>query len=156
MATWWFDLRDAARGLRRDWMYAATVTLTLALTIGATTAIFSIVDGVLLKPLAFRESRRLVGLAEIWRELADRIPSMPMNERHFEYWQQHAKSFESLAQYRPWTTANLTGAGEPGELVVIHASGSLFDVLGVPAAIGRTLTTDDERNRAEVVMLTDT
>jgi hypothetical protein len=55
-----FDLRDALRSFRRDVAYAVTVIITLALTIGSTTAVFSIVNGVLLKPLAYRESQRLV------------------------------------------------------------------------------------------------
>jgi predicted peroxiredoxin len=61
-----FDLRDTLRAVRRDRAYAATVILTLALTIGATTAIFSIVNGVLLKPLAYRESHRLVSVRALW------------------------------------------------------------------------------------------
>ena len=55
-----FDLRDVLRGLRRDRLYVATVIGTLALTLGASTAVFSIVNGVLLQPLAYRESQRLV------------------------------------------------------------------------------------------------
>ena len=65
-----FDLRDALRGLRRDGGYALTVAFTLALTIGATTAVFSIVNSVLLEPLAYRESHRLVSLREAWAQLA--------------------------------------------------------------------------------------
>ena len=76
-----FDFRDVLRGLRRDLGYSLTVVLTLALTIGATTAVFSIVNGILLKPLAYRESHRLVAVKEIWRQLADRIPTAPVNER---------------------------------------------------------------------------
>src|SRR5215510_12792512 len=65
-----FDVRDALRGLRRDRAYTLTVVVTLALTIGATTAVFSIVDGVLLKPLAYHESQRLVSIRERWRQFA--------------------------------------------------------------------------------------
>ena len=94
-----FDLRDALQVLRRDRAYAMTVILTLALTIGATTAVFSIVNGVLLKPLAYRESHRLVAVHEIWRRAAGRVSPMEVNEQHFEYWRAHAASFDSLAQY---------------------------------------------------------
>lgn len=150
-----FDLRDAFRSLRRERAYATTIILTLALTLGATTAIFSIVNGVLLKPLAYRESHRLVALSEIWRQLADRFPVVPINERHFEHWRAHAKTFDSLAQYLAGP-ANLTGSGEAMQITVVRASGSLFDVLQVPASIGRTLTADDERpGRPEVVVVTD-
>jgi predicted permease len=150
-----FDLRDAIRALRRDMSYAATVVLTLALTIGATTAIFSIVNGVLLKPLAYREAHRLVSVREVWKQFSDRVPMLEVNERHFEYWRQHARSFESLAQYIT-LPANLTGAGEAAQIKVVHASGSLFDVLEVQAAIGRTLTPDDEPpDKPNVAVITD-
>jgi hypothetical protein len=65
-----FDLRDVLKSLRRAPGYATTVVLTLALTIGAATAVFSIVDGVLLKPLAYRESHRLVAVREVWQQNA--------------------------------------------------------------------------------------
>src|SRR5215467_11873520 len=123
-----FDLRDALRGLHRDRVYALTSILTLAVTIGAATAVFSIVDGVLLKPLAYRESHRLVSLKEIWRQFAQRIPSLEVNEQHFEYWRQHARTFESMAQYIV-LPANLTGIGDAAQISVGRASGSLFDVL---------------------------
>jgi hypothetical protein len=104
-----FDLRDILRGLRRDRAYTSTVVLTLALTIGASTAVFSIVDGVLLKPLAYGESHRLVSVKEIWRQLAQRMgarPGMEVNAQHFEYWRTRSRTFESMAQYivRPQTS----------------------------------------------------
>jgi putative ABC transport system permease protein len=152
MGSFLFDMRDAFRGLRRDRAYASTVVLTLALTIGATTAIFSIVNGVLLKPLAYRESHRLVSLREVWKQFPG---SLEVNEQHFEYWRQHAQSFDSLAQYIA-LPANLTGAGEAAQIRVVHASGSLFDVLQVNAAVGRTISPADEPgDRPNVVAITD-
>ena len=149
-----FDLRDAVRALRRDRGCSLTVVLTLALTIGATTAVFSIVDGVLLKPLAYRESQRLVELREVWQQLPG-IPSLGVNEQHFEYWRQHAKSFASMAQFKP-LPANLTGAGDATQITAVHASSSIFDVLDVRPSIGRGLTADDERSgRPDVAVLTD-
>ena len=150
-----FDIRDALRGFRRDRVYTVTVIATLALTIGATTAVFSIVNGVLLKPLAYRESHRLVALREIWRQFSDRLPTLGMNERHFEYWRAHTTSFESLAQYsqRP---SNLTGSGDAAQISVVSCSGSLFDVLQVQASIGRTLSPRDEaEGAAAVATITD-
>src|SRR5919109_1425476 len=96
------DLRDAVRGFRRDRAYAITVVVTLALTIGATTAIFSIVNGVLMKPLAYPEPERLVALRENWggRQIAPTSTGLEVNERHFAYWQEHATAFEALGQYR--------------------------------------------------------
>jgi putative ABC transport system permease protein len=143
------------RGLRRDRLYAATVVGTLALTLGASTAVFSIVNGVLLKPLAYRESHRLVAVREIVRRADRPVSPMEVNEQHFEYWRAHATSFESLAQYivRP---VNLTGSGDAARIDVVRASGSIFDALQVNAAIGRTLTPDDEReDRPRTVVITD-
>src|SRR5262245_48691103 len=155
MRTLSFDIRDGFRSLRRDRSYAATIILTLAVTIGAMTAVFSIVDGVLLKPLAYREAHRLVAIREIWREFADRVPTMAVNERHFEYWRQHAQSFDALAQYLPFP-ANLTGVGDAAQITVARASGSLFAVLQTSAASGRTLTPDDEvAGRPSVAVISD-
>lgn len=149
------DLRDALRSFRRDRGYAATVILTLALTIGAATAVFSIVDGVLLKPLAYRDAHQLVALREVWHELLDRVPALPVNERHFEYWREHTTTFESMAQYRT-QPANLTGAGEATQITLAPASGSLFQVLRAGAALGRTLAPGDEQpGAAAVVTISD-
>jgi predicted permease len=150
-----FDLRDTLKSLRRDRSYALTVILTLALTTGATTTVFSIVNGVLIKPLAYRESHRLVALREVWRQLNRSASPIEVNEQHFEYWRAHATSFASMAQYvvRP---VNLSGSGDAAQITVVRASGSLFDVLQVPAAIGRVLTSEDEReDRARTVVITD-
>jgi putative ABC transport system permease protein len=152
MGTFAFDLRDIFKSLRRAPGYALTVILTLALTIGATTAVFSIVDSVLLKPLAYRESHRLVWMREIWRQFKG---TLEVNEQHFEYWRAHAQSFDAMAQYIP-LPANLTGNGDAAQITVVHTSGSLFDVLQVPAALGRALAPDDERSDSpDVVVLGD-
>jgi putative ABC transport system permease protein len=149
-----FDLRDALTSLRRDRSYTATVILTLALTIGATTAVFSIVDGVLLKPLAYRESQRLVALNEVWRQFPH-FSRLEVNEQHFEYWRAHSASFASMAQYVV-IPANLTGAGDAAQIALVHASGSLFDVLQTSPALGRALTPDDEReDRPAAIVITD-
>src|SRR5579872_1495602 len=150
-----FDLRDALKSLRRSPGYALTIIATLALAIGASTAVFSIVDGVLLKPLAYRESERLVSVKEIWSQLAARIPTLAVNEQHFEYWRRRTQTFESMAQYIV-LPGNLTGAGEPAQVLVGRASGSLFDVLRVKAALGRTFSPDDEPSgRGEAAVVTD-
>src|SRR5262249_12775190 len=130
-----FDLRDVLKSLKRTPGYTLTIVATLALTIGATTAVFSIVDGVLLKPLSFLESRQLVSIKEIWNQLAARIPTIAVNERHFEYWRARTQTFESMAQYIV-LPSNLTGAGEPAQVQVGRTTGSLFDVLHVTAALG--------------------
>src|SRR4051812_33773768 len=138
------DLRDALRALRREPLYAAAVVATLALTLGASTAVFSIVNGVLLRPLAYPEPGRLVAVREVVPRVVNRYPSLPANARHFEEWRARATTFASLAQIERRTT-NLTGAGDPVQVVIARASGTIFDVLQMPVALGRPLTREDER-----------
>src|ERR1041384_443808 len=88
-----FDLRDVLKTLRRDPGYTLVVVLTLALTIGATTAVFSIVNGVLLKPLAYRESHQLVAIREVYRQVEAQYPTLPVNPRHFDEWRRSATTF---------------------------------------------------------------
>jgi predicted permease len=150
-----FDFRDAFRSLIRDPLYLAVSIATLALTIGATATVFSIVNGVLLKPLPYDQPDALVAVNEIWRQFTDRFPTVPVNERHFEYWRAHATNFESLAMYLS-LPANLTGIGDATEITVVHATGSLFDALRTRAALGRTLAASDERpGEPDVVVLAD-
>ena len=145
-----FDLRDGLRAVRRDRLYAAAVVGTLALTLGATTAIFSIVNGVLLQPLDYREANRLVAIREIVPQAADRYPTLPVNARHFEEWRTRTTTFESMAEL-DWRTANMTGVGEPAQVKLLRASGALFDVLQTPIATGRALNRDDERTERPAV-----
>jgi putative ABC transport system permease protein len=150
-----FDLRDAVRGLTRDRLYSLVAVLTLALTTGATTAVFSIVDGVLLRPLAYRESRQLVVVNEVVREFAGQYPMLPVNARHFDRWREKASSFASIAAYRD-APANLTGLGEAAQILAVRTSGTLFDVLQVQPALGRLLTRADEaQDQPRVAVVSD-
>jgi len=150
-----FDVRDAVRGFRRDRLYAAAVVGTLALTLGASTAVFSIFDGVLLQPLAYREAQQLVSMREINVAEADRYPTLPVSPRHFEEWRNRATSFSAMVELN-WRTANLTGAGDPAQIVVLRASGALFDVFGTHVAMGRALRADDERvDHPDVAVIAD-
>jgi putative ABC transport system permease protein len=155
MSSLWLDLRDSLRGLRHHRLYALAVVGTLALTLGGTTAVFSIVNGVLLRPLAYREADRLVSVREVLPQVADRYPSLPANARHFDQWRSRAVSFASMAAM-DWRATTLTGVGEPAQLVMLRASGTLFDVLPTPMAMGRPLTHEDERfDRPAVVVIND-
>ncbi|HEX7138678.1 MAG TPA: ABC transporter permease [Vicinamibacterales bacterium] len=138
------DLRDAARGIGRDPLYAGAVVATLALTLGASTAIFSIVNGVVLRPLAYREAQRLVSIREIVPTVARQYPTLPANARHFEEWRRQATTFSSIAEVE-WRTTSLTGTGDPAQMAIVRASGSVFDVLQAPVALGRALTREDEQ-----------
>jgi predicted permease len=145
-----YDLRDTCRGLRHDRLYAVAVVGTLALTLGASIAVFSIVNGVLLRPLGYPEPQALVSIREIVPRLADRYPTLPATLRHFDIWRDRASAFGSMAAM-DWRTSTLTGAGEATQVVVLRTSGTLFDVLRSPTALGRGLTREDENREHPAV-----
>src|SRR5262245_51194008 len=147
------DLRDAFRALVREPLYAGAVIATLALTLGASTAIFSIVNGVILRPLAYREAERLVSIREVVPTIARQYPTLPVNARHFEEWRRQVTTLSSIAQME-WRTTSLTGSGEPAQISIVRASGPLFDVLQTPVALGRPLArTDEEPDHPPVTVI---
>lgn len=148
-------LKQAFRGLRHDPLYAATVVGTLALTLGASTAVFSIVNGVLLRPLAYPDPERLVSVREIVPQWTSQYPTLPANARHFEEWRDRAGSFASMAAL-DWRTTNVSGAGDPFQATILRASGTLFDVLQTRVALGRPLARSDERpDQPRVAVISD-
>jgi len=126
------DLRVAARGLVRQPVFTAVVVATLALGIGATTTIFSVVHGVLMRPLPYRDSSRLVTLMQ-WNQpkKLDERPS-PAN---FLDWREASRLVE-LAAAEPYGM-DLTGAGDPITLDTWRVTEGFFDTLGVPPLLGR-------------------
>ena len=149
------DLRFAARLLRKDWGFHAVAIATLALGIGANTAIFSVVDGVILRPLAYREAQRLVVIHEIVPRFANLAPLIPVNAVHFLEWRKTARSFSEMALIGG-STFNLTGAGEPERIPSARVSPSLFPMLGIQALLGRTfLNEEDQAGRDRVVVLNE-
>jgi putative ABC transport system permease protein len=149
------DLKYALRGLRREPLYASAVIGTLALTLGASTAIFSIVNGVLLRPLRYSEPQQLAYIREVVPQWADKYPTLPANLRHFEEWRNQSRSFAAMAAL-DWRTTNAMGAGEPFQAPILRASGTLFDVLRMSVALGRPLArTDEGPDRPAVVVITD-
>jgi putative ABC transport system permease protein len=140
------DLRFAGRALRRSPGFAAIAVLTLALGVGANTAIFSIVDGVLLKPLALREPDRLVALGEATTK-GDPSGFNTTSPGSFYDWRRQARAMR-LAAYTG-SEGTLTGRGDPERLLGANVIGGLFDVLGVRPLIGRTLTEADEDPASE-------
>ncbi|MBX9603839.1 MAG: ABC transporter permease [Bryobacteraceae bacterium] len=141
----WNDLRWAFRGFRRAPAFAVTATLMLAVGIGANTAIFSIVNSVLLKPLPFADPERL---AMVWERNfpRDRRQNVvaPANYRD---WLAEQKSFAAMSLISD-TRRNLVGAGDPEEVRVQGVSGSFFPMLGARPQLGRLLTADDEKPSA--------
>jgi putative ABC transport system permease protein len=139
------DVRLAGRLLRKSPGFTAAALVTLALGIGATTAIFSVVDGVLLRPLPYPESERLVRVGERFRNSYETI-----NYPNFRDWQAQQTVFQGLAVWRR-ASANLTGGGEPLRLPVVQVSGGLFPLLGLHPQLGRTITAADDAPGAPAV-----
>ncbi|HEY6333672.1 MAG TPA: ABC transporter permease [Blastocatellia bacterium] len=136
------DLRYSVRLLIKSPVFAAVAIIALSLGIGATTAIFSVVNAVLLKPLQFRGPDRIV---QIWGKF-DRqgIPQNWISEPEFADLRAQARSFESMAAYVPGG-ANLTGTGDPVRVNRTLVSASFFPLLGIDAARGRVFIDDEDR-----------
>ncbi|MGA8233855.1 MAG: ABC transporter permease [Candidatus Acidiferrales bacterium] len=149
------DLRYGLRTLRKAPTFATIAILTLGLGIGATTAMFSIVNAVLLRPLAYRQPDKLYVIREGIAEMAQFYPSLPANLNGFLRWQSQCRSFEQIAIVRP-ADKILTGAGESQEIHGGRGSANLFDVLGVQPQLGRSFLADEDRpGNDHVVILTD-
>src|SRR5262245_11233467 len=133
------DLRYAGRNLRRNPGFAALSILIMTLGIGANTAIFSVVNAVLLRPLPYRDPDRLVMVSYC----RAREGSCFTRPAEFLDWRDQAKSFERIAAYR-FETADLTGDGEPERLDVASISADLFATLGVAPALGRAFTSEED------------
>jgi putative ABC transport system permease protein len=133
------DVRYAFRLLLKSPGFAAIAILTLALGIGANTAIFSVVNGVLLRPLPFRDPSRLVLIAE-----KSSFPVISTSYENYLDWRDQSHSFESMEATRG-AAITLTGAGEPERLNVRMATAGLFPMLGINAKVGRTFLAEEDR-----------
>jgi len=148
MATLLQDLRYAFRLLGKSPGFTAIAVLTLALGIGANTAIFTVVNAVLLRPLGFRDPSRVVLVAE-----KSAYPTVSTSYENYIDWRDQSHSFDSLEATRG-ATITLTGAGEPERLNVRMATAPLFPLLGVNAILGRTfLAEEDHAGGSPVVVL---
>jgi predicted permease len=135
------DIRYAIRSLSRMPAFTIAVVLTLALGIGANTAIFSIVDRVLLRPLPFPASDHIMLL----HENRPTSPNMDVNPSNWLDWQRDSKTFETFAAWTNRVPSTVTGQGEPERLETELVSQEFFSVLGVKPYMGRDFTTDDDR-----------
>ncbi|HEY1499790.1 MAG TPA: ABC transporter permease [Acidobacteriaceae bacterium] len=129
------DLRFSARTLRKSPGFALTAILTLALGIGAVTAIFSVVDSVLLKPFAFASPDRLVMLHEYLPDLES--SPLPDNPNHFLNWQSNTKSFSGLSILNNSSSSISIGTDHPELVSGLSVEPNFFDVLGVHPILGR-------------------
>ena len=137
LETMWQDLQFGVRTLVRNPGFAAVAILTLALGTGATSAIFSFVYAVVLRPLPYREPDRLVSVFE------HRRFDMGLTVPDYVDWRAAATSFEQLAASSA-IAANLTGRGEPERVTAVRVSANYFETLGVPPAHGRGFNWSDE------------
>ncbi len=145
------DLRYAIRVLLARPGFSAVAILTLALGIGANTAIFTVVNAVLLRPLPFREPDQLVMLLERTTQL----PTVTTSWQNYVDWRDQTRSYEAVGAMRS-LTMTMTGDGEPDRIPARMVSATLLPMLGVAPAMGRTFAADDDRSGAAgVVLLTD-
>ncbi len=140
----WQDIRYAVRMLRKNPGFAAVVIITLALGIGANTAIFSFVNAVILNPLPFPDSDRLV----VIRETNTAGTEMTVSLHNFQDWQARSKSFDELGGFC-WQTFNLTGAGTPQRLIGQAVTRNYFSILGVQPQLGRIFSPEEDKYGAE-------
>jgi predicted permease len=145
------DLRHAARGLARTPGFTAAAVLTLALGLGANTAMFSVVDATLLRPLPFRDPERLV---LVWETMGD-WKTRWVAPANFLDWRRDARSFDGLAGYST-TDVNLGGGGgEPERLKSAVVSDTLFDLLGARPALGRVFARGEDESGVRLALLSD-
>ena len=136
------DLRHVARGLRRSPGFTAVVVSVLALGIGAATAVFSLVHGVLLAPLPFTEPQQLATVQVHIRELEDRYPAFPANLRALEAWADCRDACADVAAISP-STSVLENEGGPRRMASARVTANFFDLLGAAPAAGRTFQAAD-------------
>jgi predicted permease len=145
------DVRYAGRMLRKSPGFTLTVILTLALGIGATTAMFSVVQGVMLAPLPYPEPDRLV---LIWQS-NPHAPHVSMSVLDYRVWQRSAHSFDAMAGIR-WEDFNLSNPGTPEHLSGYETTPGFFAMLGVHPVLGREFSADEDRpGGPAVAMISD-
>jgi len=140
MTTFWQDIRYGARMLIKNPGVTIIVIVALALGIGANTAIFSVVNAVLLRPMPYDESDRLVFL----NEKSPVLDEMSISYPNFLDWREHNQTFEKMGVYNR-ASYNLTGAGEAERIVTGQVSADLFSVLRVSPLHGRVFTNDEDK-----------
>src|SRR5215469_1368939 len=144
------DIHYALRVLAKNPAFTFIAVIALALGIGANSAIFSVVDAVLLRSLPFKHPEQLV---MIWENAAHLgFPKNTPSPANFLDWQKQTQSFTGMAATVE-RSFNLTGVGEPERLEGRRVSANLFDLLGVPALLGRTFVADDDQPGTHVVLL---
>ena len=145
------DIRFAMRSLLKRPVFTAIAVITLALGIGANSAIFSVVNAVLLRPLPFKDPDRLM---MVWERRANSgRANLPLSGHEYQAFKERAASFEALTMFQP-NAFNLTGKGDPLMVDVGEVSTEYFAVVGVPPLLGRTFAPEEDANGgAKIVVL---
>ncbi|MGH9519299.1 MAG: ADOP family duplicated permease [Terriglobales bacterium] len=150
------DLRRAARQLRRSPGFTLLAVAMLTLGLGACTAVFAVVNGVLLQPLRYTAPKQLVALELFVPELAGKFPALPLNAATYLSWSRHAKTLAGIALADQGEAFNLTGAGEPARLNADAVTPNLFSLLGIGMQRGRGFAPDaGQGTHDEQAVLTD-
>ncbi|HZF38873.1 MAG TPA: ABC transporter permease, partial [Blastocatellia bacterium] len=150
MQTLWQDLHFGARMLLKKPGFTIVTVIILALGIGANTAVFSLINAVLLQPLPFYEPERLV---MVWEEAS--FAGFPRQEpapANYVDWKAQQSVFEDMAALH-WATFRLTGDGEPQQIFANSVTANLFPLLGVAPALGRTFSPEEEKSGAHKVVV---
>jgi predicted permease len=159
----WRDVRFGLRQLQKNLGFTATVVITLGLGIGVTTAIFTLVYDVMLKPLPFAHADRLVTVEEKVAEWANLYPTLPVSANHFTFWQHHNRSFAAMAVMREYALPfNPVAQGAEGDnsraqqVGVLEATPGIFAVLETEPQVGRAFTAAEAQpGRERVAVLTN-
>ncbi|HWC76093.1 MAG TPA: ABC transporter permease, partial [Blastocatellia bacterium] len=144
------DVRYGLRMMRRNLAFVAIAAVSLALGIGANTAIFSLVNAVLLRPLPFPQADRLV---MVWEEAS--FAGFPRNTpapANYVDWKTQNRVFEDMAAV-DWRRFSLTGDGEPEQITAFRVTANFFPLLGVQPVLGRTIAPEDDRPDAQKVVV---
>ena len=149
------DVRYSLRMIRRQPGFASIVVLLVAIGVGANTAIFSLVNAILLQPLAYPAADRLVVVRNIIPAMARTYPSVPAAAGEFLLWQSRVTAFDSIAAVKA-DTQTLTGTGDASRVEVVRVTSALLPMLGAQPILGRVFRTDEDREGHEAVaMLAD-
>jgi predicted permease len=146
-------MRSAVRSLRRRPAFALAAILTVALGVGANTALFGVIYAVLIQPLPFRDPGRLV---RIW-ETHPALPQLQVTAPDFRDWRSQNRSFESMAAHTAsaMNTVTLLGQGQPEIVHGAMASSDLFSTMGIQTVVGRNFSEAEERAKRQVVVISE-
>lgn len=147
------DLRYALRQLRKSGGFALTAFLTIGLAVGAVTAVFSVVNTVLLRPYPFRDPGRIVVWRESIREIQNTAPLLPDNYRHYQNLRTHASSIQDAAIISNPPFSVSTGIDHPQMTEGLAVSPNFFSVLGVPPFLGRPFVEEEAQSGKDRVII---